>query len=228
MTRFDTLNDILIARHSCRAYEDRAVPRAEIDTVLSAAQRAPSWCNAQPWQVDITARGETKRLAAALTEHVMKNTPAPDLPFPSGYSGAHQERRRACGWQLYEAVGVEKGDRAASAREMMKNYSFFGAPHVALITSGRELGPYGALDCGGFITGFCLAAEARGMSTVAQAAPAAFAPFLRDWFDLPEDRLVLATIGFGYKDAGHPANSFRTARAPLADWARFHGEGESA
>lgn len=104
---------------------------------------------------------------------------------------------------------------------MLKNYSFFGAPHVALISSATELGPYGALDCGGFITAFTLAAQALGVATIPQAAPAAFSPFLHDWFGLGEDRIVLGVISFGFSDAEHPANSFRTERAPLSDWVRW-------
>lgn len=221
MTDYDTLLDIMTARHSCRAFKPDPVARAEIEAILRAAQRVPSWCNAQPWEVAITSGDETDKLRTALIEEVSRGKPAPDLPFPDGYSGAHQERRRTCGWQLYGAMGVEKGDRAGSAREMMKNYEFFGAPHVAMISSGRELGAYGALDTGGFITGFSLAAQARGVATVAQAAPAAFSPFLHDWFGLGEDRIALCVISFGYGDPDHPANSFRTERAPLDDWATF-------
>ncbi|HBZ44302.1 MAG TPA: nitroreductase [Maritimibacter sp.] len=223
MTDYDTLLDILTARHSCRAFKPDQVARDDIEAILRAAQRVPSWCNAQPWEVVITSGNETGDLRAALMDEVSRGKPSPDLPFPEGYSGAHKDRRRTCGWQLYDAVGVEKGDRAGSAREMMKNYEFFGAPHVAMVSSGRELGAYGALDTGGFITGFTLAAQARGIATVAQAAPAAFSPFLHEWFGLGEDRIALCVISFGYADPDHPANRFRTERAPLEEWATFRG-----
>lgn len=222
MDDFETLNGLLARRHSCRAFRPDPVARADIEALLLAARRAPSWCNAQPWQVSVTGPAQTDALRRVLREAVHATPPAPDLPFPEGYSGAHRERRRACGWQLYDAVGVEKGDRAASGREMMRNYDFFDAPHVALVTSGRELGAYGALDTGGFITAFMLAATARGIATIAQAAPAAFAPVLHDWFELPDDRLVLCAIAFGYADPDHPANGFRTERAPLDEWVTFH------
>lgn len=223
MSKYETLLSILTARHSCRAFTDARVSRADIEAILTAAQRVQSWCNAQPWQVSVTSGAETDALRDALTKEAMGGKPAPDLPFPEGYSGEHRDRRRTCGWQLYEAVGVEKGDRIGSAREMMKNYAFFGAPHVAMVSSGRELGAYGALDTGGFVTAFTLAAQARGIATIAQAAPAAFSPFLHDWFGLDEDRLALCVISFGYSDPDHPANSFRTARAPLDEWVDWRG-----
>lgn len=223
MTEFDTLMSVLTARHSCRAFKPDQVARGEIEAVLRAAQRVPSWCNAQPWQVEITSGAETDRLRAGLLAAVEAGRAAPDLAFPEGYSGAHRDRRRSCGWQLYEAVGVTKGDREGSAREMMKNYSFFGAPHVAMISSGAELGGYGALDVGGFVTGFTLAAQARGIATIPQAAPAAFSPFLHEFFGLGDDRIALCVIAFGYGDADHPANGFRTERAPLDEWVHWVG-----
>lgn len=221
MTGYESLMALLGARHSCRAFTAQPVARETIGQILRAAQRVPSWCNAQPWQVVVTGPDETARLAEALTQEALRGRPAPDLPFPSGYSGCHRARRRECGWQLYDAVGVEKGDRAGTAREMMKNYRFFGAPHVALVTSAAELGSYGALDTGGFITAFTLAAQALGVASIPQAAPAAFAPFLREWFGLGEDRLVLATLAFGHEDEAHPANTFRTTRAGLEEWVRW-------
>ncbi|MBV7409121.1 nitroreductase [Maritimibacter sp. DP1N21-5] len=221
MTDYDTLFSLLSARHSCRAFRPDPVSRADIEAILTAAQRVPSWCNAQPWQVQVTSGAVTEKLRDGMQAAVAKGEAASDLPFPTGYTGAHRDRRRTCGWQLYEAVGVEKGDRAGSAREMMKNYSFFGAPHVAMVSSGAELGAYGALDTGGFVTAFCLAAQSRGIATIAQAAPAGFSPFLHDFFGLGDDRLALCVISFGHADRDHPANAFRTERAPLADWARF-------
>lgn len=223
MSDFDALSRILAARHSCRAFRPDPVARPEIERILTAAQRVPTWCNSQPWQVVVTSGAETDRLRAALIHEAMTAEQNPDLPFPTAYTGERQERRRTCGWQLYDAVGVTKGDRAASARQMMENFTFFGAPHVALVTSATELGGYGALDCGGFITGFTLAAQALGVATIAQAAPAGFSPFLHDWFDLGSERMVLAVVSFGYADPDHPANSFRTDRAPLSDWVTWRG-----
>ena len=80
--------------------------------------------------------------------------PAPDLEWPTKYEGAYAERRRTCGFQLYDAVGIEKGDRAASGKQMLENFRLFGAPHVAIVTTPAELGAYGALDCGGFVSAF--------------------------------------------------------------------------
>lgn len=220
---YDTLLSLLHLRHSCRAFLPDAVPRATIERIVGAAQRVPSWCNAQPWHLTITSGPETDRFRDALYDHADKSVPEPDLEWPKGYPGVYGDRRRTCGWQLYDAVGVEKGDRAASARQMMENYRFFGAPHVAILTTPVELGAYGALDTGGFITAFTLAAQAEGVGSIAQAAIAAYARFVREFLDLPADRLVLCAISFGYADGDHPANGFRTERADPSDVIEWRG-----
>ncbi|CAD0183704.1 putative oxidoreductase [Ruegeria sp. THAF57] len=215
------LNTLLAARHSCRAFSPDPVPREHIEQILTSAGRVPSWCNAQPWNVVITSSTETERFRIALREEAMSGAPAPDLPFPTSYSGVYRDRRRECGWALYEAVGVERGDRAASARQMMENFTLFDAPHCAILSSPAELGPYGAMDCGGFVTAFTLAAQALGVATIPQAAVASYGPFLHRYFDIPEDRLILCAISFGYADKDHPANGFRTDRASpdaFVDW----------
>jgi len=217
MSQADTLRDILSARYSCRAYRPDPVPAEVIAEVVRDAGRAPSWCNAQPWQVVVTQGAETEAFRAALLAEVDRAKPGADMPWPEGYPGVYGERRRTCGFQLYEAVGIAREDRAARAEQSMQNYRLFGAPHVAIVHAEAALGPYGAMDTGGFVTTFLLAATARGIGTIAQASVAAYPDLIRAHFGLPETRHILCAISFGYPDPDHPANKFRTERAALDD-----------
>jgi nitroreductase len=100
---------------------------------------------------------------------------------------------------------------------MLRNYAFFGAPHVAVITTDRLQGTYGAIDCGGYVANLLTAARERGVATIPQAAIAVYSGHVRDFFDLPEDRLVVCAVSLGYADESHPVNGFRTERADVAD-----------
>ncbi|MFD6061913.1 nitroreductase [Rhodococcus wratislaviensis] len=209
----NVLDTLMASRWSCRGYLPDPVPKAVITSILDTARRAPSWCNTQPWHLHIAEAEATNRFRAALAEHVGQ-APAenPDIPFPEAYEGVYQERRRASGWQLYESVGIAKGDRVASARQMMRNFELFDAPHVAIVTTEAKLGTYGAVDCGVFVNSFLLAAHGHGVGAIPQAALASQAPFIREFFDIPEGRQVLLGISFGYPDVDHPINSYRTER----------------
>lgn len=218
MSQISTLNDILKARYSCRAYLPDPVPDDIITQIVKTARHTPSWCNAQPWQLTITRGQGTEDFRAMMMQTASVGTPPkPDLDWPTKYEGIYAERRRTCGFQLYEAVGIARDDRPARAAQMLQNFALFGAPHVAIITSPAQLGPYGALDCGGFVTAFCLAATALGIGTIPQAAIASYAPQVRAHLGLPEDRHILCAISFGYPDPDAPANAFRTERAAADD-----------
>lgn len=219
MSDFEALQRTLTTRRSCRGYTDEQVPHDVIEQILAAAQHTASWCNTQPWQLVITSGDATVKLREALL--ASSDGTGTDFDFPAAYTGNYDARRKDVGWQLYDAVGVTKGDREASAREMLRNFEFFGAPHVAILTTEADLGVYGAIDCGLYVDSFMLAAEALGLGTCAQAALAMRSPFLREWFELPDTRKVLCGIAFGYPDLEHPSAKFMSRRAPIADAVTF-------
>jgi len=220
----DAFENLLQQRYSCRGFLPKPVPKAAIERILEVAQRTPSWCNAQPWQAHISSGAATERLRALLLAQVPLSKAAPEFDFPREYRGLYLERRRECGFQLYDAVGVAKGDRAASAKQAMENFHLFGAPHAMVVTSDEALGVYGAIDCGAWVNNFMLAAAAEGIACIAQAALAAHPRPLREFFGIGEDRRIVCGMSFGYEDAQHPANRFRTRRAPLGEVARWLDE----
>mgnify|MGYP000876586561 FL=1 len=210
------LEALLRERRSCRAFLPDPVPRPVIERILLLAQRGASWSNCQPWHVHVTCGQGTERVRAALLERFDAGGAAePDFAFPREYRGVYLQRRRECGFQLYDAVGVARGDRQAYHRQHRENFRLFGAPHVAVISCDEALGLYGAVDCGGYVANFVLAAQANGVATIAQAALAMYAPLLRDLLDIGPDRRIVCGISFGYADPVHPANGYRTSRAPL-------------
>lgn len=217
------LGRLLAQRHSCRAYRPDPVPRAVIARMLSLAQLSPSWCNSQPWQVVVTEGDATERLRAALYAHARQdlathqNAPQlqPDFPFPAAYRGVYKERQREVGWQLYESVGIAHGDRVASAEQALQNFRLFDAPHMLLITSERELGTYGAVDCGVYLGSLLLAAQSLGLACIPQAALASYAPLMRAQLGIAEHRAIVAGVSFGYAAPDHPANRFRSRRATV-------------
>ena len=218
----DTLERLLADRFSCRGFRPDPVPRPIIERLLAAAQKTASWCNSQPWQVLITSGEATTKFRDAIYPAAASGAPADgDFPFPREYRGVYLDRRRESGFQLYNTLGIAKGDKAAYAKQALENYNFFGAPHVAIIHTDEALGVYGAVDCGGYVTSFMLAAQALGLATVPQAALAFHSGLVRRHFGLGDDRKVVCGISFGYADRDHKANGYRTSRAALPDVATF-------
>jgi nitroreductase len=215
----EALGQVLKSRASCRAFSAQQVDPDVVRNVLGDAQHVPSWCNAQPWQVHVAM--QSAELAQALYDHSGRAGAQSDLAFPTRYEGIYRERRKTCGVQLYEAVGVAQGDRLGSARQMRENFRLFGAPHFMLITCPKALGPYAVLDCGAYVTAVLLGLEARGLGAVPMASVAAYSDFMRDWFAVEDERDVLCGIAFGHPDRTAPVNQFRTTRAPMDQVVRF-------
>lgn len=221
-TNADRLMRLMRMRQSCRAFRPDSVPDEVIRRIIETARWTASWSNIQPWDELIVTRPETTaRLSAALlAEPEAHPEIASDIPYPNEYPEPYLARRREVGFGLYAVLGIKREDRAARHAHHLKNFRFFGAPHVALVSVPRELGPYGVLDIGAFVSSFLLAAEANGVATVAQAALAQHSRIVRDLFDLPKDRDFVCGISFGYPMPDDPANRFRSSR--IEPEALFH------
>lgn len=209
--------ELMERRWSCRGFRDEPLPPALIHEMFDIARRTASWCNTQPWHSHVVSGAARDRLAKALIEHARDHEYAPDLPAPERYVGVYRERRREAGFQLYNSLGIERQDTAARTEQHLKNYQFFGAPHVAVITTDRNHGVYGAVDCGGYVANLLNAATSLGIATIPQAAIAMHPAPVREFLSIPDDRLVLCAISFGHADPDHPANGFRTNRGEVGD-----------
>jgi nitroreductase len=209
---------IVRERYSCRRYSAEPVAKESIRRILEIAQHTPSWCNCQPWHVLVVGGEAIERFRSKLHAHAAQGSAAkPDFPFPLRYEGVYRERRKVCGVQLYQALGIGREDKSSAAQQSLENFRFFGAPHVALITTEEDLGVYGAVDCGLYVSNFMLAAQNLGVASIAQAALASYPDFIRDYFGMPPQRKFVCGISFGYADPAHPINIYRTARASEAD-----------
>jgi len=220
--RIGVVEEVMGERFSCRAFLPQAVPRPTLERILAAAQKTASWCNSQPWRLEITSGTATTRFRDVIYAAASSGRPSSgDFPFPREYRGVYLERRRESGFQLYNALGIPRGDKAGYAKQALQNFNLFGAPHVAIVHTDEALGVYGAIDCGGYVTSFMLAAQALGVATVPQAALAFHSEVIRQHFGLPDDRRVVCGISFGYPDRNHQANNYRTTRAAIADTVTF-------
>ena len=109
--RIGVLEELLGERYSVRAFLPEPVPRETIEHVLKVSQRTASWCNSQPWQV-LIASGEAKERfrKAIYAEAASGAKDDHDFTPPREYLGVYLERRRESGFQLYNTLGIPRGD----------------------------------------------------------------------------------------------------------------------
>jgi nitroreductase len=203
------------ARRSMRAFRPEPISRDDLHQLFAAAQRAPSWCNVQPWRVAITLPPKTGDVAAALVAAAKSGLPHPEVAFPFDYPPPYKQHRVACGAALYQAMGIARDDKAARYDAWIRNYALFDAPHVAIVACDRRLGPYAYVDVGVWLGYVLTAAAALGIETCPMASIAAYPEPLRAQLPIAATDIVLFGLALGRADATAPANACRTTRDPV-------------
>lgn len=203
------------ARHSVRAFLPRPVAREVLTRIFERAQRAPSWCNIQPWRVHLASGEARERLTAALLREAREGVPRPDVPFPTDYPEPYGGHRRACGRVLYEAMGIARDDGEGRLQAWHRNFVAFDAPHVAICGIDRRFDLYAALDVGCWLQTVLLLATSEGLATCAQASLSLYPDVARAILGIPEETKILFGIGMGYEDPSAPANAARTSREAI-------------
>lgn len=219
--------DLMASRRSIRAFLPDPVPRADIERIITAAARAPSGTNTQPWHVHVLAGAARDRMVAAVC-HAF-DTAAGEHQFeydyyPAEFFDPYLGRRRKVGFDLYALLGIAKGDKVAMQAQHRRNYEFFGAPVGLMFTIDRRMGKGSWLDYGGFMQSVMLAARALGYDTCPQAAWIQFHKVVREQLALPDNHQLVCGMALGRADPDAVANRLVTERAPLSEYVFFHDE----
>lgn len=219
----DEVERAWIERKSIRAFRPEPLPREALERIFGAAQRAPSWCNVQPWRVVVTQPPMTGQLAAALQTAAKSGLPHAEVPFPLDYPSPYKEQRIKCGAALYTAMGIAREDKAGRYDAWLRNYALFDAPHVAIVSCDRRLGPYPFVDVGVWLGYALTAAALMGVDTCPMASVAAYPEVLRGMLPVGETETILFGLVLGHADDGAAANATRTTREPTATNVTFIG-----
>jgi nitroreductase len=212
----DVLEHTWTERKSIRAFRPERIDRERLERMFAAAQRAPSWCNVQPWRVVVTEPPVTGVLASELQAAARSGLPHAEVPFPLDYPSPYKEHRVACGVALYQAMGVARDDKAGRYDAWLRNYALFDAPHAAIVACDRRLGPYAFVDVGVWLGYVLTAAAALGIETCPMASVAAYPEPLRERLPIAETDVILFAIALGNTDEAAPANRCRTTRDPVS------------
>ena len=112
------------SRKSIRAFTKEPVPRETVEKILEVSQRAPSGTNTQPWFTYVCAGSVRDAIQHDVLEMASQGKAAKyeDYDYyPAQWKDIHRDRRRGIGWSLYGLLGIQKGDREASARQSISS-----------------------------------------------------------------------------------------------------------
>jgi nitroreductase len=132
------------------------------------------------------------------------------------YPDELKPRAERVGRELYETLGVTRGDRTARDQQWAKNYSFFGAPVELFIYVHKSLHIYAASDAGLMMQNLSLSAHAQGLGTCAQGAVAIWDDVVRKEFDVPKNYRLLCGVALGYP-SDSAVNDFKANRLSVEE-----------
>jgi nitroreductase len=217
------VTEALKKRQSIRAYLPREVEAEKIRRILDAARHAPSGGNLQPWQVAVVS-GQSKQRLQQRLEQACRSGEPPQMAYqfyPVDWEEPFKGRRLACGLQLYNALGIERGDKERKLDQWAANFRAFDAPVMLLffMAPTMETGAY--VDYGIFLQSVMLAAEEQGLATCPQAALAEYPQIVKQELGYGEETIVVCGMALGYADEAAAINGYRTEREAVEGFTRF-------
>lgn len=215
------------SRIACRAFLDRPVDAATVRDLIARAARAASGGNLQSWHVYALTGAPLAELKAKVAARIASHDPHhedTEYPiYPPTLWEPYKARREAHGVQLYGALGVARDDSEGRLAQYKRNFEFFNAPVALFVAIDRKLGPGQWADLGGYIGALAHLARGYGLDTCPQESWARMHRIVGAFVKMPPEQMLFCAVAIGYGDHGHPANSFRSPRAPLEEFCKFFG-----
>ncbi|MEY2875385.1 MAG: hypothetical protein RLZZ373_2756 [Pseudomonadota bacterium] len=226
--RRTAVDDAITSRRSLRAFLPTPVPREAIEDILRVASRAPSGTNTQPWRVHVLTGAPLDTLSASiLAVHADPAVAATHTEeyayYPTQWQSPYIDRRRKVGWDLYGLLGLAKTDKTGMHRQHGRNYAFFDAPVGLIFTIDRVMQQGSWLDYGMFLQNIMVAARGRGLDTCPQAAFTQYHRLIAEHLSLGAHEMVVCGMALGHADPSAVENTLVTDRAPVSEFATFHG-----
>jgi nitroreductase len=214
--------EAMLSRRSVRGFLGRPVPACTVTRVLTAALRAPSGGNLQPWKLyllsgsrldDLKSRVR-RRIAAGDTGDLL-----PVQPYPATLSPVYSQRLADMGERRYGAAGIDRDDKDGRARIRARNWECFGAPAALFCyLDGRMLPPQW-MDAGILLQSVMLLLRAEGLDSCPQIAWAEYHRTAAEVIGPPDGHVLACGMSIGYADPAEPQPAM--PRAALSEVVTF-------
>jgi nitroreductase len=214
--------EALRSRRSVRGFLGRPVPAAVLTRVLSAALRAPSGGNLQPWRIYLLSGSRLEDLKSRVRRSIAAGGCAdspPVRPYPADLPALYAQRLADMGERRYGAAGVALGDREGRARIRARNWECFGAPVALFCYLDDEMLSPQWMDAGIFLQSVMLLLRAEGLDSCPQIAWAEYHRTVAQVIKPPQGHVLACGMSIGYADPHEPQPPM--PRVPLSEVVTF-------
>lgn len=217
------LKESIQNRRTTRCFLPTPLSEATIREIISDAIWAPSWKNAQPWELVIATGGALERFKKENRQALLAGkTSKPDIPIPKSLPEPYRQRYIDLNRQVYEALAVEAHDTGGRVQYYADMYGLFDAPALILTLLDERLSiEYAMLDVGLFVQTFCLLAHERSLGTAILSAAVHCPDVVRRCFDISDNKFLVVGIALGWPDSNAPVNGFERKRGAIEEFVRW-------
>nr|POE99429.1 nitroreductase nfnb [Quercus suber] len=143
-------------------------------------------------------------------------------PLPAHFTHFRSE----LGHVLYgdKGYGIPRTDHESHREAELRNFSFFDAPVVAVISMDAALAAVDAMSVGMFVQTFMLALTERGLGSCLLVSVTGYPDVLRKGFGLAEDQMVLCGMAIGRPAEKNQVNGIEVPREEVEKYVTFLDE----
>ena len=218
--------DVIRGRRSIRGYKTDPVPKELIKQFVALADRAPSSMNTQPWHFQVVTGEPLDKIRKGNTERTMAGVaPSREIRMHGAYKGVHRDRQKEIAGQLFEAMGIDWGDKERRQDWVLRGFRQFDAPVSIVLTYDEDLAEndIAIFDCGAAVNGLVNAAWSMGLGAVINGQGIMQSPVVRQHAEIPEGQVILTCVAMGYPVPDFPANEVVSRRRAVDDVTSFVG-----
>lgn len=210
------VSDAVASRISVRAFLDKPVTNDLLATILEKAGRAPSGGNLQPWRTYVINGDAMTRFKAVVDQAFLDQSGPQQRPahlaYPEKLKEPYRSNRYKCGMDLYEKLGIERGDRMGRLEQFRRNFDFFGAPTGLMFYIDQQMEHIQWNDMGIYMQTIMLLLREAGLDSCAQGAWSLFPDMVGDFVGAPDELMLVCGMSVGYRDPNAAVNSLVTDR----------------
>ena len=218
--------EVIRGRRSIRGYKDEPVPKKVIQEVIELANRAPSSMNTQPWHFHVVTGKPLDLIREGNTDRNMSGVPpSREIRQHGAYKGIHRDRQKTIAAQLFEAMGIDWGDKAKRQDWVLRGFRQFDAPVSIVVTYDQELADndVAIFDCGAAVNGLVNAAWSKGLGAVINGQGIMQSPVVREHASIPEEEVIMTCVAMGYPRDDFAANAVVSQRRIVDEVTNFVG-----
>ena len=222
-------DEVVLGRRSIRGYKSDPVPKDVLREIVTLATRAPSSMNTQPWNLHVVTGEPLERIREGNTENNLAGVPpSREIRQHGAYEGVHRKRQIDIAVQLFDAMGIEWGDKDRRKDWVMRGFRQFDAPVSIVITFDKDLedNDIAIFDCGAVVNCLVNAAWSKGLGAVINGQGIMQSPVVREHAGIPDNEVIMSCIALGYPADEFAANDVVSTRRDVDDVINFVGFGD--